>query len=115
VSLPFSHLPFSHCPPTRPRLRSSPAARRGAGHEIALEDGTMASMGPGRPHRRVAPKEATPSRWLLVLHGIFGSGRNWGSIARRLVEARPEWGAVLVDLRLHGQSREGFGAPHTMA
>ena len=74
----------------------------------------MASTGPVLAHSRVEPKEGTPSRWLLVLHGIYGSGRNWGSIARRLVEARPEWGALLVDLRLHGQSR-GFAAPHTIA
>src|SRR3954463_15260583 len=65
-------------------------------------------------HTRVAAPDATPRRWLLVLHGIYGAGRNWGSIARRLVEARPEWGAVLVDLRNHGQSR-GFPGPHTIA
>ena len=50
-----------------------------------------------------------------MLHGIYGSGRNWGSIARRLVDARPEWGVLLVDLRLHGASREGFQGPHTLA
>lgn len=65
-------------------------------------------------HTRVAAAGREPERWLLVLHGIFGAGRNWGSIARRLVDARPEWGAVLVDLRMHGQSR-GFAGPHTIA
>ena len=35
-------------------------------------------------HTRVAAEGHTPDRWLLVLHGIYGSGRNWGSIARRL-------------------------------
>lgn len=65
-------------------------------------------------HTRVAAAGREPERWLLVLHGIYGAGRNWGSIARRLVEARPEWGAVLVDLRNHGQSR-GFAGPHTIA
>lgn len=65
-------------------------------------------------HARVTAKDATPERWLLVLHGIYGSGRNWGTIARRLVEARPEWGALLVDLRNHGGSR-GFAPPHTLA
>ena len=53
------------------------------------------------------------SRWLYVLHGIYGAGRNWGSIARALVSARPEWGVVLVDLRLHGRS-QGFEPPHTL-
>jgi esterase len=64
-------------------------------------------------HTRVVAKDAEPKLWLLVLHGIYGSGRNWGTIARRLVEARPEWGALLVDLRNHGQSR-GFAPPHTL-
>lgn len=52
--------------------------------------------------------------WLYVLHGIYGAGRNWASFARRLVEERPEWGVVLVDLRLHGHS-QGFAPPHTLA
>ena len=70
---------------------------------------------PTLAHTRVAAAGATPDRWLLVLHGIYGSGRNWGSIARRLVDARPEWGILLVDLRLHGASKEGFQGPHTLA
>jgi pimeloyl-ACP methyl ester carboxylesterase len=69
---------------------------------------------PQLAHTRVTAAGAEPRRWLLVLHGIYGAGRNWGSIARRLVEARPEWGALLVDLRMHGQSR-GFSGPHTVA
>jgi len=64
-------------------------------------------------HTRVMAKDAEPKLWLLMLHGIYGSGRNWGTIARRLVEARPEWGVLLVDLRNHGGSR-GFGGPHTL-
>lgn len=64
-------------------------------------------------HSLVTAAGREPERWLLVLHGIFGKGRNWASIARRLTEARPEWGTVLVDLRLHGDSR-GFRAPHTL-
>lgn len=70
-------------------------------------------MPPILNHTRVAAPGTEPSAWLLVLHGIYGSGRNWGSIARRLVEERPEWGAILVDLRLHGDSL-GFGSPHTI-
>lgn len=42
---------------------------------------------------------------LYILHGFFGSGRNWTSVARRLVDLRPDWRVVLVDLRLHGDSR----------
>lgn len=65
-------------------------------------------------HARVTAAGREPERWLLVLHGIYGAGRNWGTVARRLVDARPEWGAVLVDLRMHGHSR-GFSGPHTIA
>ncbi|WP_420447659.1 alpha/beta fold hydrolase [Candidatus Palauibacter sp.] len=57
--------------------------------------------------------KASSRRWLYVLHGIYGTGRNWASFARRLIAARPEWGAVLVDLRLHGHS-PGFEPPHTL-
>jgi esterase len=64
-------------------------------------------------HERITAEGATPRRWLYLLHGIFGAGRNWASVARRLVRARPEWGAVLVDLREHGASR-GFPPPHTL-
>ena len=65
-------------------------------------------------HSHVTAQGRTPDRWLMVLHGIYGSGRNWGTIARRLVEQRPEWGAVLTDLRMHGGSRN-FTGPHTVA
>ncbi len=65
-------------------------------------------------HTRVTAGDDEPKLWLLMLHGIYGSGRNWGTIARRLVEARPEWGVLLVDLRNHGGSR-GFPGPHTLA
>lgn len=72
------------------------------------------SENPTLAHSRVTAAGREPERWLLVLHGIYGAGRNWGSIARKLVDARPEWGALLVDLRNHGQSR-GFAGPHTIA
>jgi pimeloyl-ACP methyl ester carboxylesterase len=48
-----------------------------------------------------------------VLPGIYGAGRNWATVARRLVAARPDWGVVLVDLRQHGAS-QGFAPPHTL-
>ena len=59
------------------------------------------------------PPASPPIRWMLFLHGIFGSGSNWRTFARRWVDARPDWGAVLVDLRLHGRSL-GFDAPHSL-
>lgn len=48
-----------------------------------------------------------------MLHGIYGRGRNWQSIAKELAKQRPEWGSLLVDLRLHGES-VGFEPPHTL-
>ncbi len=38
---------------------------------------------------------------LVIAHGLFGSGRNWGVIARRLGEARR---VITVDMRNHGAS-----------
>lgn len=64
-------------------------------------------------HERIAGSGA-PARWLVLLHGIYGSGGNWRSIARKLTERRPEWGVVLVDLRQHGRSEPGE-PPHTIA
>ena len=65
-------------------------------------------------YERVSYGDAEPERWLVFLHGIFGAGRNWGTVARRLSRARPEWGGLLVDLRQHGSS-QGFPPPHTLA
>jgi pimeloyl-ACP methyl ester carboxylesterase len=64
-------------------------------------------------HTFISAGQAAPERWLIMLHGIYGAGRNWQSIARRLAAARPEWGAILVDLRLHGGSRN-FSTPHSL-
>jgi pimeloyl-ACP methyl ester carboxylesterase len=68
---------------------------------------------PTLAHALVTAPGATPSRWLLFLHGIFGTGGNWRTFARRLVTARPDWGAALVDLRMHGASQD-FDRPHTL-
>lgn len=38
---------------------------------------------------------------LLIVHGLFGSGRNWGAIAKRIALHRQ---VVTVDLRNHGES-----------
>jgi esterase len=38
---------------------------------------------------------------LVIAHGLYGSGRNWGVIARRLADRRP---VVAVDMRNHGDS-----------
>ena len=46
--------------------------------------------------------EGTP---LLILHGLFGSGQNWRTLAKRVLA--PHFEVWAVDLRNHGQS------PHT--
>ena len=51
-----------------------------------------------------APQGAT-SRWLLFCHGILGRGANWRGFARRVLAEVPGLGAILVDLRAHGASR----------
>ncbi|WP_289040593.1 alpha/beta fold hydrolase [uncultured Aliiroseovarius sp.] len=45
---------------------------------------------------------------ILIAHGLFGSARNWGVIAKRLSETRR---VVSVDMRNHGQSP--WAASHT--
>lgn len=64
-------------------------------------------------HSLVTAEGETPERWMLFLHGILGSRSNWRGVARRFVAAQPDWGAVLVDLREHGESR-GLPPPHTV-
>ena len=91
-----------------------------------MTDRTATGAGPGQalqrlggefvPAYRVVRSEdrgAPPAGRLYLLHGFFGSGRNWSAIARGIVRARPDWEAVLVDLRLHGDS-EGAQPPHTV-
>ena len=38
---------------------------------------------------------------LLIIHGLYGSGRNWGVISKRLASDRR---VIAVDLRNHGDS-----------
>jgi esterase len=58
--------------------------------------------------------ENQAARWLAMFHGIYGRGRNWQAIAKELARQRPDWGSLLVDLRLHGES-PGYDPPHTLA
>lgn len=55
-----------------------------------------------------------PTHWMLFLHGILGRRANWRSFARSVLARRPGWGAVLVDLRDHGDSQDLPG-PRTVA
>ncbi len=67
---------------------------------------------PARLHRELIGSNA--ARWLVLTHGIYGSGANWRTIARKLHAQRPDWGVALVDLRQHGRSEPGE-SPHTVA
>ncbi|MCW1918619.1 alpha/beta fold hydrolase [Rhodobacter sp. KR11] len=49
-------------------------------------------------------KEAKSLPTLLIVHGLFGSARNWGAIARNLSGPRD---VVTVDQRNHGESPRG--------
>ena len=59
-------------------------------------------------YRRMGPEGATP---VVILHGLFGSSDNWGSIGKEL--GTPSDASVtaldvlLVDLRDHGRSEHG--------
>lgn len=61
-------------------------------------------------HRRMGPEGATP---VVILHGLFGTSDNWGSIGKELSTPEdpgmPGLDVLLVDLRDHGRS------PHTDA
>jgi len=59
----------------------------------------------------VRAADARPTRGMLFLHGILGSGGNLRGVAQAMVQADPSLAALLVDLRLHGKSR-GFSPPH---
>jgi pimeloyl-ACP methyl ester carboxylesterase len=54
-------------------------------------------------------KDGTPP--LIILHGLFGSGRNWGTIAKRLANS---YHVFALDLPNHGRSdwTEDMDYPH---
>ncbi|KAK4413428.1 protein ABHD11 [Sesamum alatum] len=61
---------------------------------------------------KTAPQPPTA----VLLHGILGSRKNWGTFARRLAKEFPKWQFLLVDLRCHGDSASlKKRGPHTVA
>ena len=50
---------------------------------------------------------------MIFFHGILGTRANWRTIARRFTSQRKDWGALLVDLREHGESLRR-PPPHTV-
>ncbi|TJZ92879.1 alpha/beta fold hydrolase [Paracoccus gahaiensis] len=57
-------------------------------------------------HTAIGPTGAIP---ILLVHGLYGQGRNLGAQARRLAETRR---VVSVDLRNHGDSPQGERADY---
>lgn len=82
-------------------------------HRIVSASGVSADAAPLSPSNSSAGSAGARQKQLLLLHGIYGSGRNWASVARRLTATRPDWRVVLVDLRCHGSSH-AFPPPHTL-
>jgi pimeloyl-ACP methyl ester carboxylesterase len=62
-------------------------------------------------HSRIGGPGA--AHWTVFLHGILGRRANWRTVARRLVLDVPGRAALLVDLRMHGDSQD-FSPPHTV-
>ena len=56
---------------------------------------------PATAHHVAAEDATPPGLPLLIAHGLFGSGRNWGVIARHLADMRD---VITVDMRNHGHS-----------
>lgn len=56
----------------------------------------------------VTQGDATGANPLLIVHGLFGSARNWGAIAKRLSDRGQ---VTSVDMRNHGES--GWHESHT--
>ncbi|KAL8257145.1 hypothetical protein R6Q59_029186 [Mikania micrantha] len=64
----------------------------------------------------IADKSVPCPPTAVLLHGILGSRKNWGSFARRLAKEFPNWQFLLVDLRCHGDSASiAKTGPHTVA
>ncbi len=93
----------------------------GSGNDGNPEGASDASTNPTPPptatktlhHTAITATDRVPDEWFMVLHGIYGAGRNWASVARRLVGDRPRLGALALDLRGHGDS-PAMEPPHTI-
>jgi esterase len=66
------------------------------------------------PAHKIDVGSAAPAtQRLFLLHGIYGSSRNWKTFASDFAAARPGLEIVRVDLRNHGES-QGAPPPHTL-
>lgn len=69
-------------------------------------DRSMASMETTLSASRLGARDDTALD-LVMLHGIYGRGRNWQAVARAIVAARSDVASWLVDLPHHGNSGAG--------
>ena len=72
---------------------------------FTLEVAILHPMASILAHRIFESDAGQWERTAFILHGIWGSGRNWTSMAKRLVRAYPRWRFITVDLPGHGESR----------
>ncbi|KZV37331.1 alpha/beta hydrolase domain-containing protein 11 [Dorcoceras hygrometricum] len=64
----------------------------------------------------ILDKSAPEPPTAVLLHGILGCRKNWGTFARRLAKEFPKWQFLLVDLRCHGDSASlKKRGPHSVA
>ncbi|XP_073305006.1 uncharacterized protein [Primulina huaijiensis] len=64
----------------------------------------------------ISDKSAPEPPTAVLLHGILGCRKNWGTFARRLAKEFPKWQFLLVDLRCHGDSASlKKRGPHSVA
>ena len=66
---------------------------------------TSPAASPLSAHRLAAEEHTTLD--LVMLHGIYGRGRNWQAVARAVVAERADVACWLVDLPHHGSSGPG--------
>uniref|UniRef100_A0A7N1A574 AB hydrolase-1 domain-containing protein n=1 Tax=Kalanchoe fedtschenkoi TaxID=63787 RepID=A0A7N1A574_KALFE len=73
-------------------------------------------QGPLVEQNSVTRKSFQDAPTAVLLHGILGSRKNWGTFAKRLAKEFPTWQFLLVDLRCHGDSASiKKRGPHTVA
>jgi esterase len=69
-------------------------------------NGRMSTGASGVASHRLAAGDDTTLD-LVMLHGIYGRGRNWQAVARSVGAARPDVACWLIDLPHHGGSAPG--------
>lgn len=69
---------------------------------------------PKLSHIVLSGPDHVPQRWAVFVHGILGTKQNLRSLGKALTARDYAWGALLVDLPHHGESR-GFDALRTVS